>query len=705
MPNDYEILDTPTKSLSEQINDFARAVGDTCQEIKESIGELTSLHTSSKENVVAAINSLYDLTNNCPKLIQALNEALESLQGNQTSYAEDLSDAREGIVNLLNMLTNFHDQFDEFVAKYNASITPSEDGSDEPSPDTFWSSQKTSDEIEKATDTLKEDLLGGADEAYDTLKEIQEFLQANDNLLEALKTVSEGHVDYTKAQNLNDTQKSQARTNIEAAKASELASLSVRVQNLQETVNEIKETGIPGTGNPDPSEPIVADSVDVDHVMTPNKVDNYLELLAFYMLPGEPAPEMVAVYPGDKYLDNAPYGSYALQAREDEEEVTQVKLLCTSLRKHVNTEGKQGYWVSFGINPIAGATQQSTTGESGPFTQAERITYTYDATAEGTIEDKDIDIWYKVSKARDEEETVKKSYHVSFDINTVECKDMAITEEMFDKANIVDQAHPEVSPYGSYAVTKSLQDNVMTATYTITDLKSHDSIGHGTKPWVGFAVMAPGGMDMVSVNGNTPEKLEKKVVGDSDGIAVYFPVSGTDVSSKVSLDKQVQVQFLDTTFKHSVPALTVKCLGNVSLYEEPFQKKDVALAKILDTENPKPYEEMSASFAVQDNKITAIVTGKNLQKHKNAQEQEGYWCGIAIAIPSDGYDRVFLNGYGMDVEPVVLNERSGFAYYFNLTQEIDNKQYEIQFQSSDHTRYTKKVTVNVTFNVTLAEGE
>ena len=66
---------------------------------------------------------------------------------------------------------------------------------------------------------MKNDLLGGAGEAYDTLKELADALVTNKDAITALQQIAKGHVQFDKAQALNDDQKKQARANIGALSA------------------------------------------------------------------------------------------------------------------------------------------------------------------------------------------------------------------------------------------------------------------------------------------------------------------------------------------------------------------------------------------------------------------------------------------------------------------------------------------------------
>lgn len=82
-----------------------------------------------------------------------------------------------------------------------------------------YSSQKVDSQITAAKQSVKNDLLGGAGEAYDTLKELADALVTNKDAITALQQIAKGHIQFDKAQALNDDQKKQARANIGALSA------------------------------------------------------------------------------------------------------------------------------------------------------------------------------------------------------------------------------------------------------------------------------------------------------------------------------------------------------------------------------------------------------------------------------------------------------------------------------------------------------
>ena len=86
-----------------------------------------------------------------------------------------------------------------------------------PSSTKTYSSSKIVSEIQTKCQEVKDALLGGAGEAFDTLKELADLIEQNQDLIESLQTLAGSHVRYDAAQELSPQQKTQARSNIGAA--------------------------------------------------------------------------------------------------------------------------------------------------------------------------------------------------------------------------------------------------------------------------------------------------------------------------------------------------------------------------------------------------------------------------------------------------------------------------------------------------------
>lgn len=72
---------------------------------------------------------------------------------------------------------------------------------------------------------LKNEILGGAGAAWDTLQELQVFIQNNQDAITSLLAAVANRVRYDAAQTLTDAQKLQARTNIGAIATADIGNL------------------------------------------------------------------------------------------------------------------------------------------------------------------------------------------------------------------------------------------------------------------------------------------------------------------------------------------------------------------------------------------------------------------------------------------------------------------------------------------------
>ena len=170
-----------TGTFSKQINDLAIRVGKECKLIYAKIGK-SALTTTEKTTLIGAINELDAAVKSNDGDISTINSALTALQTKLNGIIDDTS----------------------------ASTTK------------VYSSSKVESQITAAKQAVKNDLLGGAGTAYDTLKELADLIETNKTAIEALQTIAAGHVKYDAAQVLTDEQKAQARTNIGAVAASEI---------------------------------------------------------------------------------------------------------------------------------------------------------------------------------------------------------------------------------------------------------------------------------------------------------------------------------------------------------------------------------------------------------------------------------------------------------------------------------------------------
>src|SRR5699024_5881079 len=92
---------------------------------------------------------------------------------------------------------------------------------------------KIFDSIEAAKQLVKDELLGGAGEALDTLQELAAALGNDPNFAATLATEIANRVRFDSVQTLTTGQKTQARSNIGAADAAALATLTAAIGDTE----------------------------------------------------------------------------------------------------------------------------------------------------------------------------------------------------------------------------------------------------------------------------------------------------------------------------------------------------------------------------------------------------------------------------------------------------------------------------------------
>lgn len=189
-------------SLSTNVNDFALRAATECKSLRNLINgnvpDLSALNTTAQNNLVAAIN----------EVLAAIGSAAgidDGVIGTGTTWSSTKIDA----------------EIDDARADLGADIAAKPSITDAATNTTsVWSSQKTTDYVISVRDAL----VGGASAAYDTLIELQNALQSDDTDIAALTTAVGNRVRFDAAQTLTAPQQAQARTNIDAASATDVGS-------------------------------------------------------------------------------------------------------------------------------------------------------------------------------------------------------------------------------------------------------------------------------------------------------------------------------------------------------------------------------------------------------------------------------------------------------------------------------------------------
>lgn len=165
-------------TLEARIIAVVQAIGTDVKTLTTSIGTLSSLSTTAKDNIVNAINELKGLI-------------------------DTISAGAAGI--------------DDLAGNGDTNVT--------------WSADKIYDTIELAKAAVKNELVDGAGAALDTLKELQDALGSDANFATTMSTALGLRVRVDAAQVFDATQKTQGRDNIGAASQDDLDALEAAIGN------------------------------------------------------------------------------------------------------------------------------------------------------------------------------------------------------------------------------------------------------------------------------------------------------------------------------------------------------------------------------------------------------------------------------------------------------------------------------------------
>lgn len=130
--------------------------------------------------------------------------------------AEEFNDVRAKAGNLANLSTTDKSSLVAAINELKAAVVSATAIDDSQASTT---STYSSTKIIALLDALKDEILGGADAAYDTLLEIQQLLENSTSGLDALLAAVNHRVRFDAAQTLTAPEKAQARDNIGAVAA------------------------------------------------------------------------------------------------------------------------------------------------------------------------------------------------------------------------------------------------------------------------------------------------------------------------------------------------------------------------------------------------------------------------------------------------------------------------------------------------------
>ena len=148
-------------------------------------------------------------------LAQAMGADVKALTAAQGSLSALNTTTKTSLVAAINELTTL-------IGSAGASI---DDGAGNGNTAVTWSADKIFDSIEAAKTAVKNDLVGGAGAALDTLNELAAALGNDPSIAATIATEIANRVRFDAAQTLTSPQQAQARANIGAASAADVSGL------------------------------------------------------------------------------------------------------------------------------------------------------------------------------------------------------------------------------------------------------------------------------------------------------------------------------------------------------------------------------------------------------------------------------------------------------------------------------------------------
>lgn len=219
-----------TVTQSQQMVKLATRLGTELKKVYANIGTLANLKTSDQTALVAAINETVDSISAAQTTLNAYGTRLTAVEGKASTNATNIATNLASIKTLQTSLataqadiTSLKEKIEDFTQIDDTAAAT----------DKTYSSSKIASEITAAKQAVKDDLLGGAGAAYDTLKELADLITTNQDAIKALQELAAGHVKFDAAQSLTDAQQTQARTNIGAADAATVSSQGTRLTAVE----------------------------------------------------------------------------------------------------------------------------------------------------------------------------------------------------------------------------------------------------------------------------------------------------------------------------------------------------------------------------------------------------------------------------------------------------------------------------------------
>ena len=212
-------------TLNQRIADLAVAIGTDIKGLRNTIGVLTSLNTTDKTSIVNAINELVGVDSEINTLIGGTGTQIAAAVG--LSGSKSIKEALIQVALLISTETTNRQDADtgldgRLTDVETALQTAGAQINDlAPSTTEVYSSQKVEDLVLNLENTI----LGGIPlSTLDTIKELADFLTDN-TVASGLVSQLAKRVRVDAAQSFTSGEKSQARTNIDAASGTDFSNL------------------------------------------------------------------------------------------------------------------------------------------------------------------------------------------------------------------------------------------------------------------------------------------------------------------------------------------------------------------------------------------------------------------------------------------------------------------------------------------------
>lgn len=253
-------------ALDARLQNFITAVGTSFKTLRNSVGDLTSLTTTVKTNLVSAINEVRAMTlaagsgdmlkatydsNNNGKVDSAESVPWTGITGLPATFAPSAHTHPSSAVTYsvqttgVNQPTTVDKMLDSILYGYPTGVSNEYPvrGVDNAFKlgGVLFGDYALKSDVSVAVATVKNEILGGAGAAYDTLSELQALLQGDAASITALNTAIGNRVRFDASQTLTTPQKTQALSNIGAASTADVATVQGSVNALSAAVGNTEQ--------------------------------------------------------------------------------------------------------------------------------------------------------------------------------------------------------------------------------------------------------------------------------------------------------------------------------------------------------------------------------------------------------------------------------------------------------------------------------